>query len=351
MALQLDLPAGFGKIQKEKDGLMKVLVTGANGFLGSWLTRALVKEGHEVSALVRAQSDLSELEGVPCHYLYGDVTDLESLYKSFEGMDAVFHLAGLIAYKKSDRAKMEKINVGGTAHVIEACLAKNISRLVYLSSVTAVGAGYKPEQILDENSPYNVGPLDLGYFETKHKAEKLVVKACQEKNLDAVILNPSTIYGEGDAKKDSRKTQLKVAQGNFKFYTSGGVSIVAVEDVVAAILTAWKKGRRGERYILSGENITIRQLFNLIAEEAGVAPPSIKMPSFLLFLLGRTGDGLESLGMKGSLSMENAWTATMYHWFDNAKAKKELDFRPRPAREAIRNSVNWMKKNGLLNHP
>jgi len=327
---------------------MKVLVTGANGFLGSWLTRALIKDGHEVYALVRAQSDLSELEGVRCNYVYGDITDLESLYKSFENMDSVFHLAGLIAYKKAERAKMEKINVGGTANVIEACLTKKVRRLVFLSSVTAVGAGFKPQQILNEDSPYNVKKLDLGYFETKHDAEQLVLKAHREKNLDCVILNPSTIYGEGDAKKGSRKTQVKVAQGRFKFYTSGGVSIAAVEDVVAAIISAWKKGRNGERYILSGENITIQQLFKMIAEEAGVPAPNIKMPNAVLFLLGSLGDKMEELGMKGSLSTENAWTATMYHWFDNNKAKKELDFNPRPAREAIRNSVNWMKKNGLL---
>ena len=327
---------------------MKVLVTGANGFLGSWLTRALIKEGYEVHALVRAESDLSELVGATCEYVYGDITDLESLYKAFEGMDAVFHLAGLIAYKKSDRAMMEKINVGGTANVVEACLEKRVRRLVFVSSVTAVGAGYTEDQILDETSPYNVGPLNLGYFETKHKAERLILKAVAEKNLDCVILNPSTIYGEGDAKKSSRKTQLKVAQGNFKFYTAGGVSIVSVEDVVGAIITALKKGRKGERYILSGENITIQQLFEIIAAEAGVPAPSLKMPNFLLFLLGRIGDALESFGMKGSLSTENAWTATLYHWFDNSKAKKELDFTPRPARDAIRKSVNWIKKNKLL---
>lgn len=329
---------------------MKVLVTGANGFLGSWLTRALVKQGHEVYALVRAQSDLSELNGVSCNYVYGDITDLDSLYKTFGGMDTVFHLAGLIAYKKADRAKMEKINVFGTENVVDACLTKGVRRLVFLSSVVAVGAGYNRNQILNEESEYNVGKLDLGYFETKRKAEKIVLEAHKNKGLDCVILNPSTIYGEGDAKKGSRKTQLKVAQGNFKFYTSGGVSVVAVEDAVDAIISAWKNGRSGERYILSGENITIQELFRLIAEEAGVPAPKTKMPTAVIFALGKIGDIMESMGMKGSLSTENAWTATMFHWFDNSKAKKELGFNPRPAREAIRSSVKWMKENGLLSH-
>lgn len=329
---------------------MKVLVTGANGFLGSWLTRTLVKQGHEVYALVRAQSDLSELEGVACNYVYGDITDLESLYKSFAGIDTVFHLAGLIAYKKSERAKMDKINVFGTENVIDACLTKQVRKLVYVSSVVAVGGGFNKQQVLNEESPYNVAHLNLGYFETKHAAEKLVVKAHKEKGLDCVIVNPSTIYGEGDAKKGSRKTQLKVAQGKFKFFTSGGVSVVAVEDVVAAIISAWNKGRSGERYILSGENITIQELFRMIAEEAGVPAPQKKLPNALIFALGRMGDWMESMGMKGSLSTENAWTATMYHWFDNSKAKKELGFNPRPAREAIRSSVKWMRDNGLLSH-
>lgn len=327
---------------------MKVLVTGANGFLGSWLTRALVQQGHEVYALVRAQSDLSELDGVDCNYVFGDVTDLESLYKSFSGIDTVFHLAGLIAYKKSDRGRMEKVNVFGTENVIEACLTKGVRKLVYVSSVVAVGAGFNRTQVLNEDSPYNVSKLDLGYFETKHAAEKLVVEAFKNKGLDCVIVNPSTIYGEGDAKKGSRKTQLKVAQGKFKFYTSGGVSVVAVEDVVSAIISAWTKGRSGERYILAGDNITIKELFQYIAEEAGVPAPTKKIPRAVIFTLGRVGDLMESIGMKGSLSTENAWTATMFHWFDNSKAKKELGFNPRPAREAIRSSVKWMKENGLL---
>lgn len=327
---------------------MKVLVTGANGFLGSWLTRALVRQGHEVYALVRAESDLSELEGLNCNYVFGDITELDSLYKSFADIDTVFHTAGLIAYKKRDRAKMEKVNVYGTENVIDACLTKKVRKLVYISSVVAVGAGFNPKQILNEDSPYNVKPLDLGYFETKRAAEKLVIEAFKKKNLDCVILNPSTIYGEGDAKKGSRKTQVQVAQGRFNFYTSGGVSVVAVEDVVTAILTAWEKGRSGERYILSGENITIRELFTIIAEEAGVKPPANKIPNFVIFILGRIGDWMESLGFKGPLSTENAWTATLYHWFDSGKAQKELGFKPRPAREALRNSVSWMKKNGLL---
>lgn len=328
--------------------MKKVLVTGANGFLGSWVTRALVNEGHEVYALVRPKSDVSELDGVNCKYIHGDVTDVHSLLEAFKGMDSVFHLAGVIAYKRSQRPLMDKVNVEGTANVVSVCREYKIRRLVYLSSVVAIGGGFSTDDVLNENSVYNLKDLNLGYFETKHEAEKIVKKACDKHEIDAVILNPATIYGAGDAKKGSRKMQLKVAQGKLKFYTSGGVNVVAVEDVVDGILRAWKNGKSGERYILAGENILIKDLFAMIAAEAGVQPPSLELPGGLLHGLGAVGDLMEKVGLKGPLSKENAYTATMYHWFDSTKAQQELGFKPRPAREAIHNSVQWMKDHHLL---
>lgn len=328
--------------------MSKVLVTGANGFLGGWVVRRLLEEGHQVFSLVRKSSDLSELEGVKTEFVHGDVTDLHSLLAAFDGMDSVFHLAGLIAYKKSDREKMEVVNVEGTRNVVEACRATGIRRLVHLSSVVAIGAGFTPRQILTEDSVYNLEKLNLGYFETKRKAELIVKEAVQKNRLDAVILNPSTIYGPGDARKGSRKTQLKVAQGKFKFYTSGGVNVVDVEDAVDGIVSAWKKGRSGERYILSGENLLIKDLFEIIAREAGQEPPKHLLPSAVLHALGLAGDLMGQLGLRSPISQENAWTATLYHWFDSSKAQKELDFKPRPAQVAISKSVQWIKDSGLL---
>lgn len=327
---------------------MKVLVTGANGFLGSWLTRTLVQEGHDVYALVRKNSDLSELSGISCKFLYGDVTDIPSLLEAFTGIDTVFHLAGVIAYKKSQRPLMDKVNVQGTANVLAVCKERKIRRLVYLSSVVAIGGGFSPRDVLNEESVFNVSDLNLGYFETKRAAEVLVQQAVKNRDIDAVILNPSTIYGAGDAKKGSRKMQLNVAQGKLKFYTSGGVNVVAVEDVVDGILKAWESGKNGERYILCGENITIQELFTLIAKEAGVPAPNIRLPDTLLHTIGAIGDLMEKMGLKGPLSRENAYTSTMFHWFDSSKAKRELGFNPRPAQYAIHNSVQWMKDNGLV---
>ena len=328
--------------------MSKVLVTGANGFLGSWVVRKLGEQGHEVSILVRKSSDLSELQGLDYKTHYGDVTQAQTLAAAFKGHDTVFHLAGVIAYKKADRPLMEKVNVEGTQNVLDAIQKSDVSKLVYLSSVVAIGAGLEKGQVLNEQSPFNIHHLDLGYFETKHEAEKRVKAACDAKKVDAVMLNPSTIYGPGDAKKGSRKTQLKVAQGKFPFYTEGGVNVVDVEDCVAGILAAWKKGRTGERYILAGENLTIQDLFRLIAERAGVPAPTKRLAPWALYTLGWIGDRMTDVGLKGPVSLENAYTSQMYHWFDNSKAKEELGFEARPAHEAIAKSVDWMREKGLL---
>lgn len=327
--------------------MAKVLVTGANGFLGSWVVRRLVEDGHRVRILARPTSDLSELEGLDFEISRGDVTDPASLVKALGSVETVFHLAGVIAYKRSDRPLMDKVNVEGTANVLKALKGSGVSRLVDLSSVVAVGAGFTPEEILNEESPYRIGHLNLGYFETKRQAEILVREACARGEVDAVILNPSTIYGPGDARKGSRKTQLKVAQGKFPFYTRGGVNVIAVEDCVQGILAAWKSGKTGERYILSGENLTIRQLFEMIAAEAGVEPPRWLLPPPAVFALGRVGDILTGWGLKGGFSVENAWTSQLYHWFDNSKARRELGLDPRPARQAVAASVAWIREKGL----
>lgn len=327
---------------------MKVLVTGANGFVGSWLCRKLIEEGHEVHALVRKESDLSELEGLDLKYHYGDVTNLQSIENALPSIETVFHLAAVVAYRKIDRPKMDQVNIGGTQNVISAVAKSNAEKLVYFSSVVAVGAGFTQQQVLNEESEFNLHGLNLGYFETKHEAEKLVMAAVEREEIQAVAVNPATVYGPGDARKGSRNMQVKVARGEFKFYPPGGVNTVAVEDVVAGTLAAWKKGRNGERYILSSDNVTIQKLFSIIADEAGVPAPNILLPAWFIHTVGFVGDIMDQVGLKGPLSRENAWTSTLYHWFDNTKAKTELGFNPRSSEEAVRSSVRWMKENGYL---
>lgn len=326
---------------------MAVLVTGASGFLGAKLVRRLVENGETVHILHRKSSNLEDLKGLPFVSKIGDVTDRQSVIEACLDVDTVFHLAGVIGYSRAMRQVMDEVNVRGTENVVEACQTGRKPKLVYMSSVVAVGASYTPTT-MNETSPYNIKKLNLGYFETKREAEEFVKTNTRRGRIESVILNPSTIYGAGDAKKSSRKTQMKVAQGKLPFYTSGGVSVVHEADVVAAILKAREVGRNGERYILSGENLTIKELFKRIAGFAGVEAPKIYLPNAAVFALGKIGDLMEKFGKKGPLNTENAWTAVLYHWFDHTKAKEELGFNPRPADVGLKESVDWMKQQGLI---
>lgn len=325
---------------------MKALVTGATGFVGSWLTQKLLDLGHDVTILSR--SGESVLQHARLKIAKGDITNLESLVSATKNHDHVFHLAGLIGYSRALRPAMYQVNVIGTSNVIKACEANRISKLFFMSSVTAIGAGKTSEEVLDEHSTYNVGDLDLGYFETKREAERLVVAAHRQGRVQVYMANPSTIYGPGDAEKGSRKTQIKVAQGKMPFYTSGGVGVIHVEDVISACLKILEIGRPAERYILTSENITIKELFNTIAEEAGVNAPAIYLPNFVVHALGRIGDWQEAHNKKPVLTSENAWTSTLFHWFKNDKMRNELKIHPRPAQEAIKASVDWMRTNGII---
>lgn len=324
----------------------KVLITGATGFIGQWLTERLHNEGYEVHALVRNPSVATEIKPFVHTFHKGDVTLPESL-SCIQQMDQVYHLAGVVAYDPRDRQKMEQVNVDGTRHVVEACLKNTRVRLIYLSSVVAIGASEKA-QPLDENSPYTIAHYNLGYFETKHEAEKIVLNACKDQNLNAVCVCPSTVYGPGDAKKGSRNMQLKVARGKLKFYTNGGVSIVSIHDLLDLIVKVAQSDIRGERIIASGENITIKELFEIIAKRAGRPAPSILIPNSLLSLLGSIGDAMNRVGLKGPMTSENAVTARMYHWFDHSKATRLFGFKPRPAEQAITESVDWMIEHGYV---
>jgi dihydroflavonol-4-reductase len=328
--------------------MQNILVTGATGFIGKHLIKALLADGHKVSALVRNLDSSSDLKNMGAQLLKGDVTDSLSLLNAIENKDLVYHLAGKIAYKSSERAEMERVNVKGTQKVVDACVTHKTPKLVYMSSVVAIGASFDGE-VLNEESKYNLEHLNLGYFQTKHDAEEIVKTAHSHNGLNVFILNPSTVYGAGDATKGSRSVQRKVASGKFPFYTPGGVNVVHIDDVLYCLRNVHQKGRAGERYIVAGENISIKNLFQIIADVAGVKAPKIYLPSPVLHAMGWLGDTvLEPMGIKGPLSSETAWTSSMYHWFSSEKAQKELGLKPTPARTAIAESVQWMKDNGFI---
>lgn len=324
-------------------------MTGANGFIGSWLVRKLTERGHNVRILARPTSDLSELAGLPFDVASGDVTRPETLVAALKNIEVVFNLAGLIAYKKAERSAMEAVNIAGTKNLLLAMDQSRVNRLVHMSSVVTIGASFTKTTPLNEDSVYNLAQYNFGYFETKRAAEKLVQEWHNSRRGEAIIYNPSTVYGPGDARKSSRKTQLKVARGEFNFYTSGGVSIAHVDDVAQTLVYSLDRPFDGERYILAGENITIKQLFDFIANIAGQPPPRIKIPNIALQSVARASGIADRLGLKlGLPGSETILVSQMYHWYDSSKAIAKLAYRIRPAESCIRDSVQWMEMNNFL---
>lgn len=326
---------------------MKVLVTGANGFLGSWLVKRLKDEGHEISVLLRHQKDFEEFERQGFHVHHGDVTNASSLDAAVKGQQQIYHLAGLIAYCRSEYENMKQVNVQGTENIMEAAAKHQVQRVQIASSVVAVGATFKPE-VLDENSSYELSKYNLGYHESKRGAEAVLRKYVSAGKVDGVIVNPSTVYGAGDASKTTRSTQLNVARGKMFYYPPGGVSVVAVEDVVDGMVKAMEKGHSAERYILAGENMTLKDLFDQIADEAGVAKAWLPLPKCFLKGVASLDENLSKFGLHGPLPSERAYVAMMFHWYNSTKARQELGFSTRPAQQAISNSVQWMSQQGLL---
>ena len=326
---------------------MKILITGATGFIGGTLAERFLEMGFSVRLLVRSKDAAELWSKRGAEIVRGDITNPDDCKKACEGVHSVFHLAGLVGYSKAMYQKMVMVNVVGTQNLVDAALENKVQKFIHMSSVTAIGGSFDGKHPLTEDSEFNLSHLQLGYFETKRKAEEIVMEAAKTGKIFALCLNPSTVYGPGDAEKGSRKTQLKVAKGKFPFYTSGGVNVIHVDDVVNAMFKAWESGKSGERYILAGENITIKELFKTIAKAAGVPAPYIYLPNPVVHLIGKVGDALEAKGKKGPINSENAWTSTMFHWFDSTKAQRELGLKPRPAKEAIQDSVKWIKDNGL----
>ncbi len=321
------------------------LVTGSTGFIGSHLCRALVQCGHEVRAFHRASSRTLALEGLEVEHVLGDVLDLDSLWAAMRGVDWVFHAAARVAHWR-EGATIIETTVAGTANVLKAARAAGVGRVVYTSSVAALGVP-RPGEMLDESHTFNYPPGRWPYGYAKHLAEKEVL-AATDAGLDCVIVNPASVFGAGDLNLISGELVIRVARRRLPVTTRGGMNVVHIADVVAGHLAAASRGRPGARYILGGENLPHSEIIRLIAHAVGVSPPKIELPPSLVRLAAIGVDMINPifhLPYNGELLR----LSTRFFYYDTARAHRELGLsEPRPFRQAISEAVAWYRIHGYV---
>lgn len=329
---------------------MKILVTGSTGFIGSHLCRALVAQGHRVLAFHRASSSLRGLEGIPdcsedstggcLEHVTGDLTQPKMLAEALTGVDAIFHCAGLIS---AQPGRLYAVNVEGTRALLQAAREAGVRRVVVTSSVAALGVPRSGPAPIDERHTWNYAPQKWAYGYSKYLAEMEVQKAVAA-GLDAVIVNPSLVFGAGDVYNAARSILARVACRQVSFVTEGGVNVVHVEDVVKGHLAALEKGRRGERYLLCGQNLSHPELIQIASAAAGVAAPALLLPPGLLRSLAGPLNLLQPF-IDLPVSANLLSLAGYYFYYSGEKARSELGLpEPRPAAEAIREEIEWLKE-------
>lgn len=308
----------------------KTLVTGATGFIGSHLARALARRGDELRLLIRRDADEALLGGVPFDRVTGDVTDRRAVRRAVEGVDRVFHVAGVTSMRAADAKRVFDVNLGGTRIVAEESLAADVGRLVHTSSVAAIGPA-TPGGRADERQTFTAGHLGIAYVNSKHEAEGEVLRAAA-RGLDAVIVNPTYVLGPDDRGGGSMGLISRFLQRRIPAYVDGGLNIVDVRDVADGHLLADAKGERGERYILGGRNFTLQRLFADLSRICGVPAPPVKLPPRLA-----VGGAMlaESLGLPLGVAVDETRSAALWWTYSSAKAKRELGFSPRPHEETL----------------
>lgn len=317
-----------------------VLISGASGLVGSALLYLLLKKGYRVKALIRKGSDLELMQKLypidisQIIWCEGDITDIYSIQDALEDVSQVYHTAAMVSFDKSRAHELMKINVEGTENMVNACLAAGVQKFCYISSVAAIGRGAANEKEITEESDWQVSKNNTQYAISKFAGEREVWRGIAE-GLDAVIVNPSIIIGPAAWNQSSAQLFNTVNKG-LKYYTEGVNGFVFVEDVAELCVKLMESEIKNERFILSADNLSYKELFNLIAKAIHKNPPSISVSPFLSEVAWR----IEAVkcfftGKKPFITKETARTASHKYFYSSSKIKKFLGFQFTPIEKAI----------------
>jgi dihydroflavonol-4-reductase len=327
----------------------KVLVTGASGFVGSAVARRLLEAGFAVRALVRSKSPRAHLAALDLDFVEGELRDRPSLERATAGVRYVFHVAADYRLWARDPSEIFAANVGGTRNLMEEAMRAGVERVVYTSSVAALGL--RPDgTAADESVPLDVEQGIGAYKRSKIAAERLVEAMVAERHLPAVIVNPSTPIGPCDVRPTpTGRIIVEAATGRIPAFVDTGLNLVHVDDVAGGHLAALQRGKIGERYILGGQNVVFSQMLADIAGLVGRRAPRIRLPWQALVPVAFIAESMAKLtGREPFATLDGLHMARHRMFFTSAKAEQALAYRSRPYLQAIDDALRWFRDNGYV---
>jgi len=328
------------------------VVTGASGLLGSNLTAELIAQGHTVTATRRRGTDTSSLADLPVTWVCADLGSAAELRDVFAGSEVVFHCAAFVSTRRRITPEIAAVNVGATRAVVDAAIAAGTPRVVHTSTANTIGP--TPDGTpADEQTPWGWDRAGLAgaYPVTKRRGEMLVRQACDK--LDAVIVNPTYLVGPRDARPSSGRLIVEIANHRIPYWTTGYNNFADVREVARGMIAAWLRGKRGERYILGGQELTYREYIERVARVAGVDPPRRRLPYPVAWIGGKAGDLLEVVTRRETTvnSMSVGYAFTDLYRYRSDKAVRELGYVVAPIEPAIRDAVMWFRGRGMIRSP
>jgi dihydroflavonol-4-reductase len=325
----------------------RVLVTGAAGFLGSHVVRALVTEGRPVRAFLRPTANGEGIADLPVERSFGDVNDAEAVSTAVQGCQSVIHCVVNTQAWARDPAPMYRVNVDGLVTVMEAALKHGVKRFVMTSTIGTIGLN--PSGVSTEADEFNFGKLAGAYLRSRAAGEDKFFTYVRERGLPGIAMNVANTYGPGDyAMTPHGRLLAAAAFGDLPFVIESGLACVGIEDAAQAMVLAEAKGRVGERYIVSDRWLTYRELYAIAADQAGVKVRFRSMPIWLLYVLGFTADIVAKIrGRDSQLSVESARLSHLMNDMDSSKARRELGWSPKPVEESIRKAIDFYQARRL----
>lgn len=326
------------------------LVTGATGFVGAAVARALLARGADVRVLARPGNDRRNLHDLDVSLVEGDLTQSASLSAALEGCVGLFHVAADYRIWTRDPAGMMQANVEGTRTILEAAYRAGIKRAVYTSSVAVLGTDPfgKPA---DEDTPVSYDAMIGIYKQSKFLAEQAAMNVIEQTGLDCVIVNPSTPIGPRDIKPTpTGRLVVEAASGRMPAYVDTGLNVVHVDDVAAGHVLAYEKGVTARRYVLGGDDMSLADILTAVALKAGVRPPRIKLPRAPIYPIAAIAEAWCSLTGRGEpfVTIDGLKMSKKRMYFSSARAEAELGYQHRPGSDALADAVDWFRAHGYL---